>query len=284
MARQDLGIVDLARWPIDALDGVAGRAMVSGLKAAMERDGYCLLPGFLAPATAARLATEVESFADRAWPGIDRATPYYGRVDPDLPAELPEDHPRRRTSPRRMAQIAYDLIPADNGLRHLYEFAAMPGFLAAVLGTPPLHPMACRYQSVNISVMGDGGCQNWHFDGAEFSTTLMLQKPEAGGDFECVPRLRSVGDENYAGVTRVMDGDRSGVVPIPVEAGTLMIFRGEHSLHRVAPVSGPRRRLLVIFHYDTRPGLIGSLAINRALYGPRAEPQAAERDAGTPVF
>lgn len=283
MLEPGLEIVDRGRWPIDALDGAAGRAMVAELRAAMARDGYCLLPGFLSGATSARLAVEVEGFADRAWPGIDGATPYYGRVDPALPAELPEDHPRRRTSRRRMAQIAYDLIPEGNGLRLLYGSAAMPGFLAALLGTPPLHPMACRYQSVNISVMGDGGCQNWHFDGAAFSTTLMLQKPEAGGDFECVPRLRHPGDENYAGVARVMDGDRSGVVPIPVEAGTLMIFRGAQSLHRVAPVRGARRRLLVIFHYDTRPGLIGSLEINRALYGPRVETQATGPVTGEPT-
>jgi hypothetical protein len=277
MSQPGLGIVDLARWPIDATDGPAGRAMVERLSADIARDGWCTLPGFLPEATAARLSAEVEGFADRAWPGIGGATPYYGRVDPDLPAELPEDHPRRRTSPRRMAQIAYDLVPADNAIRHLYESPAMPAFLAAVLGTPPLHPMACRYQSVNISVMGGGGCQNWHFDGADFSTTLMLQKPERGGDFECVPRLRAPGDENYAGVARVMDGDRSGVIPIPVEAGTLMIFRGARSLHRVSEVSGMRRRLLVIFHYHTEPGLIGSHAINQALYGPRVEPQAGTR-------
>ena len=276
MMNAGLDIVDLGRWPIHALDTPAGTAMVAGLRAAIADRGYATLEGFVPQATAGQLAAEVEGFVDRAWPGIDRATPYYGRMDPSLP-DPPPGHPRLRTSPRRMAQIAYDQVPAGNGIRALYASAAMPAFLAAVLDTPPLHPMACHYQSVNISVMGAGGCQNWHFDGSEFSTTLMLQKPESGGDFECVPRLRGPGNENYEGVGRVMDGDRSGVVTIPVPAGTLMIFRGERSLHRVSEVAGARRRLLTIFHYDTRPGLVGSLAINRALYGPRVEPQDETR-------
>jgi hypothetical protein len=278
MVQAGLAIVDLERWPLHTLDAPAGKAMVARLREAIAQRGYATLEGFVPQATVARLAAEVEGFADCAWPGIDRATPYYGRTDPSLP-DPPPGHPRLRTSPRRMAQIAYDQVPAGNGIRALYESSAMPAFLAAVLDTPPLHPMACRYQAVNISVMGAGGCQNWHFDGSEFSTTLMLQKPESGGDFECVPRLRGPGDENYEGVGRVMDGDRSGVVTIPVSAGTLMIFRGERSLHRVSEVAGARRRLLTIFHYDTRPGLTGSLAINQALYGPRVERQDEGRAA-----
>jgi predicted 2-oxoglutarate/Fe(II)-dependent dioxygenase YbiX len=152
---------------------------------------------------------------------------------------------------------------------------AFPRFLAAVLGTERLHPMACRYQAINISVMGEGGCQNWHFDSSNFTITLMLQKPETGGEFQCVPFLRSEENENYEGVARVMDGDTGGLLTIPFEAGTLMIFQGHRSLHRVNRVAGQTRRLLTIMHYDTRPGLLGRDEVNRNLYGPRVEPQAA---------
>ena len=31
------------------------------------------------------------------------------------------------------------------------------------------------YQSLNISVMDEGGCQQWHFDGGNMVTTLLLQ-------------------------------------------------------------------------------------------------------------
>ncbi|MBT6203952.1 MAG: hypothetical protein HOI34_09640 [Rhodospirillaceae bacterium] len=273
MAQLGLDAVDTQRWPINDLASPAGIAMLNTLREELGRDGWCTLPSFLTAAALARLAGEAEALSGRAWPGIDRATPYYGKIDPDLPADLPDDHPRCRTSPRNMAQVAYDQIPGDNALRHLYQSQVMPDFLAAVLEPPPFFPMACPYQVVNISVMNDSGSQNWHFDGAQFSTTLMLQKPEQGGVFECVPQLRSRGDQNYAGVGRVMDGDRSGVVPVEVDARTLMIFRGELSLHRVSPVAGPRKRLLVIFHYDTTPGLMGPHVVNQALYGPRVERQ-----------
>jgi len=271
MSRDDLAIVDLDRWPIDAPDSPAGRAMVAELRGQLAAQGWCTLPGFLRPDSTRDLAMTAEGLSDRAWPGIGEATPYYGKADPALPDDLPPGHPRIRTSPRRMAQVACDLIPESNGLRRLYASEAMPAFLAAILETPTLHPMACPYQAVNISVMEAGGCQNWHFDSTEFSTTLMLQKPERGGVFECVPQLRAPDDENYDGVARVMEGDRSAVVPIEVEPGALMVFRGQRSLHRVSEVSGPNKRLLVIFHYDTRPGVTGAPAVNRALYGPRVE-------------
>ena len=268
-----LEIVDRTRWPIDALDQPAGQAMLADLRMELDRHGWCTLPGFLKADALVDLARQAAMLSASAWPGIGEATPYYGKPDPVLGDDLPAHHPRRRTSPRRMAQVAYDLFPPSNAIRLLYESRQMPGFLATLLNLPVLHHMACRYQAVNLSVMGQGGCQNWHFDSASFSTTLMLQKPEKGGVFECAPGVRGGGDENYDGVTRIMNGDRSNVIPVEVDAGTLMVFRGEQALHRVSQVGGSRKRLLVIFHYDAKPGLKGSLAVNQALYGPRVEVQ-----------
>ena len=275
--RKTLHLIDLGRYPIDDLESERGRAMVAGFRRDLQVAGCCTIPGFLTPQVAATLAAEAEAdaLAPRAWAGIGEATPYYGKIDPDLPDDLPTDHPRLRTTPRVMVQVAYDLIPETSGLRRLYLSAGLPKFLAAVLGTERLHPMACRYQAVNISVMGAGGCQNWHFDSSNFTITLMLQKPETGGEFQCVPFLRDETDENYEGVARVLDGDRKGLLTIPLEAGTLMIFQGHRSLHRVSEVGGQVKRLLTIMHYDTRPGLIGKHEVNRKLYGPRVEPQVA---------
>ena len=68
------------------------------------------------------------------------------------------------------------------------------------------------YQALNISVMDEGGCQQWHFDTNEVNMTLLLQKPEAGREFEYVPLIRSADNENYPTVKRVLEGqpDRSG--------------------------------------------------------------------------
>ena len=265
--------IDLQRYPIHDLESERGRSMVAGFRHDLLDGGCCIVPGFLTSQATAALAAEADVLAPRAWAGIGEATPYYGKIDPGLPGDLPADHPRRRTTRRTMAQVAYDLIPETSGLRRLYLSAALPTFLAAVLGTKRLYPMACRYQAVNISVMAAGGCQNWHFDSSDFTITLMLQKPETGGAFECVPFLRDEGNENYEGVARVLDGDREGLLTMPFEAGTLMIFQGHRSLHRVSEVGGSVKRLLTIMHYDTRPGLLGRHEVNQNLYGPRVEEQ-----------
>lgn len=75
-----------------------------------------------------------------------------------------------------------------------------------------------------------------------------LLDPEAGGQFEIVPDVRSADDENYERVGRILDGERQGVHSFSLEPGSLTIFCGHDSLHRVTRVAG---------------------AMNATIYGPR---------------
>ena len=56
----------------------------------------------------------------------------------------------------------------------------------------------------------------WHFDGADFVVTLLLQAPEAGGAFEFAPMLRSEDDRNDEGVRALLAGDER---PRPHDVG-----------------------------------------------------------------
>jgi hypothetical protein len=56
--------------------------------------------------------------------------------------------------------------------------------------------------------------------------------------------------------------------------GTLLIFEGRHSLHRVSPISGGRWRHVGLLAYDTRPGTMGSDLLRADRYG-RTEPYAS---------
>ena len=69
------------------------------------------------------------------------------------------------------------------------------------------------------------------------------------------------------------DGDDRGVLHFDVEPGTLVIFRGLHSLHRSSPVEGPRRRLIAVMLFERHPGVTGTAAVNAMLYGPRVAAQ-----------
>ena len=46
---------------------------------------------------------------------------------------------------------------------------------------------------------------------------------------------------------------RDEVTRLPMTPGTLLIFAGRHSLHRVSPIAGATERLVALLGYDTRP-------------------------------
>jgi hypothetical protein len=43
-------------------------------------------------------------------------------------------------------------------------------------------------------------------------------------------------------------------VQIDQDPGTLVLFRGHRSLHRVTPVKGPRARINIVCSYSSEPG------------------------------
>ena len=49
--------------------------------------------------------------------------------------------------------------------------------------------------------------------------------------------------------------------------GTLLVFAGRHSLHRVSPICGPTPRLVALLGYDTKPGTMSSELLKEVRYG-----------------
>jgi hypothetical protein len=268
-------LIDLERYPIDALDSPRCKALVAEIRRAMATSCICALPDFLRPAAIARMVAEAEALEPLGYRGPTEASPYFFNYRTgDLDA-LPPDHPRRRKTPRRMRQIAYDLIPPTSAIAQLYHWDVLTRFLAAAADVDRLYRSADRFQALNISVMDEGGCQQWHFDTNEVNITLLLQAPDAGGEFEYVPLIRSAENENFDRVRRVLDGERAGVVQLSQQPGMLVLFKGHQSIHRVAPVRGKRRRFQSILAHNTRPGVVGSLESSILHYGPRVREQTA---------
>lgn len=274
-------MVDVARYAITDLERPRRQAFVAQGRAALAETGAWCLPGFLTREAVAAMVREVEPLVPLAYRGPTEATPYFYNYDA---TGFPEGHPRRRTTPRRLSQVAFDLIPEHLAIRRLYMWDAIPAFIASVLGLERVYRSADPYQALNISVMAEGGQQQWHFDSNETNVTLLLQASEGGGEFEWVPGIRSDLDERYDAVGRVLDGVRDGVRSMAIEPGMLMLFRGRNSLHRVAPTRGRRLRLQSILGYNTEPGRVGSLQSSVLHYGPRvaAADQADSRWRGEP--
>jgi hypothetical protein len=99
--------------------------------------------------------------------------------------------------------------------------------------------------------------------------TLLLQAAAAGGEFEIAPKLRSDADPALGEIRKVLDGERARVIRVDRAPGSLVIFHGHHSLHRVTPVVGDRARLVAVMGYEEVPGVVGSPEMNVAIYGPR---------------
>jgi len=195
----------------------------------------------------------------------DRRNCYLQR---DLDPALPEDHPRNLLFDTSSRMIAYDLIPAGSPLKTLYHWAATRRLVADIVGAEALYDNVDPYQPANMLCFEDGDRASWHFDsGNAFTVTLMLQAPEAGGAFEMVPNARSDRDPNHDYLRTVLQGERpQNIVEVAREPGSLCIFRGCNSLHRVSPVAGGVLRVMGVLVYETEPGVVGDPEVNETVY------------------
>ena len=254
VARTD--IVDLDRYPIDELDCLEAQAVVAAGRAALAGDGLALLPGFIRPDALREMAAEAQRLVPQAHWRDEQYGLYQYDLDERPQPGLDEGDPRRRKFRTRMGGIGYDLLPQASPTRALYEWPALTRFIAALTGEPELYTCADPLASCVISVLEPGGMHAWHYDQNEFVVSLLLQSAERGGEFEYAPNIRSEEDENYEGVRRMLDGDPALRKTGAISPGCLALFRGRRSLHHVTQVEGSRPRLIALFSYDKKPGMM----------------------------
>ena len=252
-----LDVIDLDRYPIDDPD------LVGELNGRLESDGVCELPGFVRAEAVAEAVAETAILAERWYATDEQHTVYFEPVD--VGAEAGDPRGMRLRSSKK--QIAYDQIPADSGIRRLYENDLTTRFLAGVLGLERLYPLDDPLAALGYAYMEPDDTLAWHFDRSEFAVTLMLQTAERGGAFEYVPDVRTPDDANPQLVAAVLDGDRSQVISLDPAPGTLTVFRGHRSLHRVSPVEGDRVRVNAVLAYGEREGMRLNELTQRLFYG-----------------
>jgi hypothetical protein len=134
---------------------------------------------------------------------------------------------------------------------------------------------------LNLAVMGEGDELQWHYDQTDFVVSLAIQDADEGGDFDVVPRLRRVDDENYDEVAEVLAGRSDDVLTLAMTPGTLLIFEGRYSLHRVSPIKGSTWRHVGLLAYDTKSDTVSSELLREIRYG-RTTPYATPHSRGRP--
>jgi hypothetical protein len=241
--------IDLDRYPIVA--GAPGRAaLVDDCRRTVRERALCQLPNFLASAALARFAEESRSVAPRAIRRDVMRRAYLWLKDDDYPTDDPRGWPHHD----RKGTVHYDLYPAGSLMQRLYEWGPLTRFIGDVLEERDFHTCADTVMSVVLSVMKPGDEHGWHFDTNDYAISLCLQNSEGGGEFVCFPYIRDEGAENLEAVRRAFSGEAEAPINIAFAPGTLTLFRGRRSLHRVAPTTGRRDRLMAIFSYHREPG------------------------------
>jgi hypothetical protein len=234
----------------------------------LHERGVSVLPGFVKSGALDAMAAECDALTDHAHHQDVQGTPYL-----ELPEdEWPDGHPRVSWARSSVHTIGYDQFPSASPMRALYEWDALLTFLGRILGREPLYRYADPIGALNVAVMVEGDELGWHYDQTDFVVSLAVQSSESGGHFENVAKLRTDDDERYGDVADILSGaDRSRVTTEPMEPGTLMLFEGRWSLHRVTPVVGERPRYVGLFGYDTKPDTMSSELLKLVRYG-RKEP------------
>lgn len=256
-------LIDIERYPLDDLESARGQELVDDARARLARGGMFDLEGFMRSKAVARCARELQPLLNAVSFTHRRSHNIYFRktidgLEPDHPA-LSEVETVNHTL--AADQMRHSLITA------IYEWAPLRDFLAAAMAKPALHLMDDDLARINVMAYRSGEALNWHFDRSEFTTTLLLQAPEQGGEFEYRRDLRSDGDPNYDGVARLLRGEDASVQQRRLAPGTLNVFKGRNTAHRVTPVEGERERIIAVFSYYERPGVVFSREERMGFYG-----------------
>jgi len=267
-------VIDTARYPLTDPGGAGYPAVVARARRDLASAGCTVLPDFVRPDLRDVLRAECAAIAHRAHFETETVNVYNIAVD----TELPPEHPGRRTFRRGNAFVARDRIPTDALISRLYQAPEFQRFVADCFGLPRLYELADPLSALVLNVVSPGLAHPWHFDTNEFTVSMLTQAADEGGTFEYCPNIRSAHDEHFADVRAVLDGHGgSRVRRLGLRPGDLQLFRGRYSLHRVSPVRGGTARHSAILAYSERPGVIGSVARTRQLFGRvRPEHLAAE--------
>ncbi|MBA3294898.1 MAG: 2OG-Fe(II) oxygenase [Geodermatophilaceae bacterium] len=255
--------IDLKRYPIDDMDGPAGRALQQRCRDQLRSLGACDLEGFLRADAVTNVVNSVEGLQSLAFrTETNHNLEFSGRE-----SELDADDPLRIQVRSAKSAVAYDQIPEDSPLRAVYESDLLTRFVGAALEVEPIYRQADEIGALNVMFYGQGDELGWHVDNADFVVTLMLQAAKSGGAFEFVPMLRAPDDPNPDGVRALLSGERAGVRNLSPEPGTLALFRGRLSPHRVTPIEGGTPRINAVLSYATRPDATLSATARRIFFG-----------------
>ncbi len=250
-------IVNLQKHPIEEIN------YRKNCKARLDLKGALVMENFLTEKSLDYLQSESRELYRFAYFCHQNHNAYLLEPEPDLS----DEHIRNLAQISDKGCVTHDQIPLNSPLRTLYEWSIFQSFLEALLSNK-IFPYKDNLSSININYFEQGQQLGWHFDNASFAVTLMVQAPDQGGEFQYLEHLRNLeeSDQGFSKTEDVVKG-RLQCKKLNMGDGTLVLFKGRNSLHRVSPVKSNKSRILVTLNYNTEPGIMLSELARMTFFG-----------------
>mgnify|MGYP001020672811 FL=1 len=250
--------VNLETCPLDSID------FANQCRQKLSEEGVLLIPQFLQSEALKQIIKEAEAQTHLAYFTKNTHNVYLSEPDTSLPKTHIFNHQVKSSK----GCITTDQIQSESGLHVIYNNSIFKKFIAHVVQENAIYPYADPLSGINIHYANEGEELGWHFDNSSFAITLLLQAPKEGGVFQYVSNVRNVNSDkmNFEGVEAVLN-DKVPVKTLHMEEGTLVLFRGLNSLHRVTPTIGNRTRILVVLAYNNKAGVSLSETARMTFFG-----------------
>ena len=191
-------IINFEKYPINKTNSSEYKDLVQYNRDLLDNDGCCVLPNFIKENSIIIMKDEAERNLGKVHWTKDNHNPYFTKDD----ETLSKDHPKRIFTYRESGYLNSDDLEKDSDLNIFYDSEEMLKFVSDSLGVFPLYKWADPLGKNPYSVMHTDHYFPWHFDGNEFTLSILVQKAEKGGLFEYAPSIRSKDNENFENVTR----------------------------------------------------------------------------------
>jgi len=234
-------IVDVERHPIDD-ESYAARC-----RGELKKTSILVLNNFLTKAALAELQSEAQSLHEK----IFYCSRKHNVLLTEKNTQFADDHPCNVEVVSDKGCVPHDLIPPGSHLRTIYNSQIFQSFVQSVLSLEKIHPYADTLSSINYNYYEETQQLGWHFDNTSFAITLMVQSPASGGKFQYVVGGRQAA-KNTVDV-QLIDAvlqNQHPVEELQVGEGTLVLFSGRDTLHRVTPVTSLKPRVLAALNYN----------------------------------
>ena len=247
---------------------ITDKTFVTSCKEKLNQNGVLTIPDFLKKEVVSDLVKEAKSCQHLAFYTKSTHNVYLTPKSEDFG----DDHIFNRQIVSSKGCITTDQIPDTSALKRIYKAEVFKNFIAELVDEDTLYEYEDPLSSINVHYASEGQELGWHFDNSSFAVTLLLQKPRGGGVFEYVKNVRD-SDKNDLAFEKVEEIVEGRIKPsvLEIEPGTLVLFKGKNSMHRVTPTIGDLTRYLVVFAYNSKPGVSLSKSAQKTFYGRTAE-------------